>query len=137
MPPEVRATTRVVLATSKRCPKCGTIKKSGKHSCCARGGAWFKSCGDVGSTKFDHTWVEGIQTCKNRTRWVSVEAPEQARHERIITQSMSITEKRIGIGQDADIHSIGHMSDDVEKTDWEARVELTKITVLASLLLNQ
>ena len=47
------------------CPKCGDIKKSGKQSCCARGGAWFKNCGDVGDTKFDHTWAEGIQACND------------------------------------------------------------------------
>ena len=48
------------------CPKCGTVKKSGKRSCCARGGGWFKNCGDVGDTKFDHTWAEGIQACKSK-----------------------------------------------------------------------
>ena len=48
-----------------RCPRCGTINKSGKRSCCARGGAWFRNCGDAGNTKFDHTWVEGIQACKS------------------------------------------------------------------------
>ena len=47
------------------CPKCGTIKNSGRLSCCARGGAWFKSCGDVGDTQFDHTWTEGIRACKS------------------------------------------------------------------------
>ena len=46
------------------CPKCGVTKKFGARSCCARGGAWFKNCGDDGDTKFDHTWTEGIQACK-------------------------------------------------------------------------
>ena len=49
-----------------RCPKCGAAKKSGKLSCCARGGAWFKNCGDVGDMKFDHTWAEGFQACKSK-----------------------------------------------------------------------
>ena len=49
--------------TNRRCVSCGTIKKSGKHSCCARGGSWFKNCGNVGDTKFDHTWFEGILAC--------------------------------------------------------------------------
>ena len=57
------------------CTKCGTIKKSGKRSCCARGGAWFKNCGDAGDTKFDHTWVQGIQACKSafllRVLWLA------------------------------------------------------------------
>ena len=48
------------------CPKCVKINKSGKRSCCARGGAWFKTCGDVIDTQFRHTWAEGIQACKSR-----------------------------------------------------------------------
>ena len=47
------------------CPKCGTIRKSRKNSCCGRGGSWFRNCGRGGSnTKLDHTWYEGIQACK-------------------------------------------------------------------------
>ena len=45
------------------CPKCGITKKSSKRSCCARGGAWFKNCGDDSDSEFDHTWAEGIQAC--------------------------------------------------------------------------
>ena len=47
------------------CPKCGATRKSGTLSCCARGGAWFKKCGDVGDTRFDYTWAGGIQICKS------------------------------------------------------------------------
>ena len=46
------------------CFKCGSTKKSRKLSCCARGGSWFKNCGDNGDSKFEHTWVEGVQACK-------------------------------------------------------------------------
>ena len=46
------------------CLTCGTIKKLGKLSCCARGGSWFGKCGGIGNTKFQHTWHEGIQACK-------------------------------------------------------------------------
>ena len=46
------------------CPKCGTARKSGKRSCCARGGAWFKNCGDVRDSKFNHTWSDGVQACR-------------------------------------------------------------------------
>ena len=60
------------------CPKCGTTKKSGKLSCCARGGAWFKNCGDAGDTKFDHTWAEGIQACQGFTTSISVKSALQA-----------------------------------------------------------
>ena len=55
------------VSSSDECPKCGTTKKSGASSCCARGGAWFKNCGDIGDIKFDRTWVEGIQACKSRS----------------------------------------------------------------------
>ena len=48
------------------CPKCGTVKKSGKISCCGVGGSWFKSCESTGNLKLRHTWYEGIQACKSR-----------------------------------------------------------------------
>ena len=48
------------------CSKCGFVKTSGKRSCCARGGAWFKNCGDSKNIKFDHTWAQGIQACKRK-----------------------------------------------------------------------
>ena len=46
------------------CPKCGTIEKSGKLSCCAPDGAWFNNCGNKGDA--EHTWVEGLQACKSK-----------------------------------------------------------------------
>ena len=52
--------------TVSECPKCGTIGKSGKTSCCARGGSWFKSCGGAGNARLQHTWYEGIKACKAR-----------------------------------------------------------------------
>ena len=52
-------------SASPLCPKCGINAKSGKLSCCAPGGAWFKKCGGVGDASFDHTWTEGIQACKS------------------------------------------------------------------------
>ena len=59
------ATSPFLASSNNRCFKCSTLKKSGKHSCCARGGTWFKNCGDAGDTNFDHTWVEGIKACTN------------------------------------------------------------------------
>ena len=50
--------------TSMACPKCGTVEKTGKLSCCAPSGAWFKNCGDDDDSRFDHTWTEGIRACK-------------------------------------------------------------------------
>ena len=49
--------------SSNWCANCSISKKSGARSCCARDGAWFNRCGDVGDTNFDHTWEEGIQAC--------------------------------------------------------------------------
>ena len=57
------ASLSAVSSTSNACPKCGTTKASGKRSCCARGGAWFKNCGGAGDSQFDHTWAEGMQAC--------------------------------------------------------------------------
>ena len=79
----VRSTTTRPLVLSESsagfaaCPKCGTTKKSGKRSCCAPGGAWFKKCGDAGDTQFDHTWAEGIQACKGVVSSVSAESSLQ------------------------------------------------------------
>ena len=52
-------------SASSTCSKCGTIKKSGKSSCCAPGGAWFKKCGDAGDSDFDYTWMDGIKACQS------------------------------------------------------------------------
>ena len=64
---EARTTTMtslLAMSDMNMCTKCSTVKKSGKRSCCALGGAWFKNCGDAGDRHFDHTWSEGIQACK-------------------------------------------------------------------------
>jgi len=50
--------------TISACSKCVPIKKSGKTSCCGRGGSWFGNCRGTGNTKLDHTWYEGIQVCQ-------------------------------------------------------------------------
>ena len=50
------------------CRKCGSIAKSGKISCCGRGGSWFRKCGSAGHPNLDHTWYEGIQACKARSQ---------------------------------------------------------------------
>ena len=48
------------------CPTCGTIEKSGKASCCGRGGSWFRNCGSTGNRKLRHTWSEGLIACQTR-----------------------------------------------------------------------
>ena len=57
----------MTTTTSVLCPKCGIIKKSGKRSCCGRGGSWFGNCGSAGNTKLHHTWYGGAQACKTMT----------------------------------------------------------------------
>ena len=52
--------------TSSGCLTCGVIDKSGKLSCCARGGSWFGKCGATANAQVQHTWHEGIQVCKAR-----------------------------------------------------------------------
>ena len=64
----------VTTPISITCPKCAT-KKDGKRTCCGRGGSWFQNCGDPGDSKFDHTWFQGIQACKDSA---SGAAQEQA-----------------------------------------------------------
>ena len=46
------------------CLKCGAIEKTGKLSCCARGGSWYGKCGSILSAKLLHTWSEGIEACE-------------------------------------------------------------------------
>ena len=60
--------TPAVMSTtiSPACLKCGIIKKSGKTSCCGRGGSWFGNCGGSGNAKLQHTWIEGILECRTR-----------------------------------------------------------------------
>ena len=62
-PPLVKPTS--IMATSV-CSKCSTAKQSGERSCCARGGTWFKNCGDASDKNVDHTWIEGIQACARK-----------------------------------------------------------------------
>ena len=90
---EAHTKTSASEISRKRCPKCGIVKKSGKLSCCARGGAWFKQCGDAGDSTFDHTWVEGIQTCNYFKSSLAIEAPVQAmlRHERVVMELINTT----------------------------------------------
>ena len=49
---------------SSWCRKCGIMKKSGRSSCCGRGGSWFSKCGGAHNPNFEHTWFEGIRACK-------------------------------------------------------------------------
>ena len=67
-----------MTATTPLCPKCAAINKSGKLSCCAPGGAWFKNCGTSGNSNTDHTWVEGMQACRDMVSLASGKAEPQS-----------------------------------------------------------
>ena len=45
---DILTSTSAVVST---CPKCGTFKKSGRVSCCAPGGSWYKNCGGSGNRR--------------------------------------------------------------------------------------
>ena len=50
------------------CPKCGTFAKSGRASCCAPGGAWFKNCGGSVNQNVDHHWSDGAEACTRKSK---------------------------------------------------------------------
>ena len=50
----------------RKCPICGTFKKSGRKSCCAPGGAWHGNCGGVVSRNIGHSWLEGMEACTRK-----------------------------------------------------------------------
>ena len=52
------------------CPKCGTFKKSGRLSCCAPGGAWYKNCGGAGDRDVQHSWLDGVDACTGKIKLV-------------------------------------------------------------------
>ena len=54
------------IASTMTCPKCGMFKKSGRVSCCAPGGTWFKNCGGDSNRNVDHKWFEGVEACKRK-----------------------------------------------------------------------
>ena len=71
VPTPFGTSTLVITSTTTyrgACPRCGTFEKSGRVSCCAPGGAWFKNCGAVGNRNVDHRWFEGVDTCKRESQ---------------------------------------------------------------------
>ena len=63
-PPPAATTMTIDLV----CPQCGITKKSGKISCCGRGGSWFGNCGAAGTAKLRYKWSDGIQACKAQSQ---------------------------------------------------------------------
>ena len=58
----------MMTTSTSVCPNCGTMEKSGKSSCCGRGGSWFGICGSSGNKRLHHTWSEGVLICKTRAQ---------------------------------------------------------------------
>ena len=54
------------IANTMSCPMCGTFEKSGRVSCCAPGGAWYKNCGGTGNRHVKYSWIEGVKVCGKR-----------------------------------------------------------------------
>ena len=80
------------------CPKCAAIKKSGELSCCASGGAWFENCGTSGNSNTDHTWVEGMQACRDVVSLASGKAEPQfiiSVHQTTSTQQLNEVEHQV------------------------------------------
>merc|ERR1712032_998978 len=45
--------------------------KSGRASCCAPGGAWYKNCGGSSNRNANHRWFDGVEVCKPTTTTIS------------------------------------------------------------------
>ena len=96
IPAVVPAATResAPRGESESCSKCGTVRASGRLSCCARDGAWHQKCGAPGDKNADHTWIEGVQACNLFGDSMFFEAVEQVRQYRTSEQSINETELR-------------------------------------------
>ena len=122
--PEVTA-TKIPAA----CPKCAVNKKSGKHSCCASGGAWFNNCGANGNSNSEHTWLEGLQACKDVTSLFSVKAEAK-----FVMKQTNTTQ----LSNDVEQHIVDHTSvvvHDAPTANSGDNNRLSYIVVLTSVLL--
>ena len=61
-------TTPGIVSAIITCPNCGIFKKSGRLSCCAPGGAWYNNCGGAGDKDAGHSWLEGVEACKRKSK---------------------------------------------------------------------
>ena len=108
---DMRAPAQVALqAPEVGCSACGTFKKSGKVSCCARNGSWFGRCGNVDDPRFDHTWMDGIRVCDVFARESSGESVVNAAFGRSqnVTRSETAAERRHVTGSQTTTSSWTH-----------------------------
>ena len=69
-PASIHTITRTRKPTSTdavlTCSKCGTFKKSGRVSCCAPGGSWYRNCGGAGNRNVGYIWSDGVKACTRK-----------------------------------------------------------------------
>ena len=117
------------------CPKCGINRKSGKRSCCVRGGAWFRKCGDPGDTKFAHTWLEGINVCDNLGALFSNKARSIQRNQ-IAQTDLGVAHAHAHDGsQQKSADSPAADASHVGTANFEDCAVLSKIALLVSVLI--
>ena len=117
-------TTRI----SPVCTKCVVIKRSGRLSCCAPGGAWFENCGTSSNSNTDHTWVEGIQACRDVVSLFSGKAEAQS----IISVNQTTTTQPLKDIEHQVIDSILTVACDISSKDNE---QISDVTIFTSVLL--
>merc|ERR1711934_1085350 len=62
----VRRPASTSPANANGCPKCGKFGKSGRVSCCAPGGAWYKKCGSAKNKNVQYKGSQGTDACKKK-----------------------------------------------------------------------
>ena len=147
---EIFVTNTASAIRPRRCATCGTAPKSGQMSCCARGGTWFKKCGDPGDTNFDYTWDEGFKACIGVANPLLVGTPAQAHQEMgenidhptnttglqntAVAHLKNVTGIRNDTGKHTKFRSTGTMSF-ADATDCSDRGKLAKLSKFTILLL--
>merc|ERR1712032_670066 len=93
-------------ANAMECPKCGKFGKSGRVSCCAPGGAWFKKCGSSKNKKTFSTSgpkapLPAKTNQRKRRRPPSLRAPYAApsrnRAKRVVVVAVGLGTKTVGV----------------------------------------
>ena len=101
-----------VASSRNSCLNCAT-NKAGKRSCCARGGAWFKNCGGVGDTQFNHTWTDGILACEGFTTLFLVKSSLKSMPHHVesigLAQSRNNTQRQMDIHRPKNTSTVGTM----------------------------
>ena len=126
--------TSAFVPSSEVCPQCGTNKKTGKRTCCARGGSWFNNCGDVGDSTFKHTWGEGVRACQSLELVQAVLSREEATL--LPRSNISILEQRY-TREGTDTYGPGGESDTVhtDSTDCTSAMTILTLSSVFSLFL--